>query len=84
MEGGNAQARADVAQSIYNRAADRNKRYGSNIREVITADAQYQPPSMAGDATPGAQEAILGWSGCHAGRRSCLAFLLGSGGQWAD
>jgi len=43
LEGGNAQARADVAQSIYNRAADPEKRYGSNIREVITSDGQYQP-----------------------------------------
>jgi hypothetical protein len=43
LEGGNAQSRADVAQSIYNRAADPEKRYGSNIREVITSDGQYQP-----------------------------------------
>ena len=43
LEGGNAQARADVAQSIYNRANDPEKRYGSSISEVITADGQYQP-----------------------------------------
>ena len=43
LEGGNAQARVDVAQSIYNRANDPNKRYGSSISEVITRDGQYQP-----------------------------------------
>ena len=53
LEGGNAQARADVAQSIYNRAADPNKRYGSNIREVITADAQYQPAYIDPNASSG-------------------------------
>ena len=43
LEGGNAQARVDVAQSIYNRANDPEKRYGSSISEIITADGQYQP-----------------------------------------
>ena len=53
LEGGNAQARADVAQSIYNRAADPNKRYGSSISEVITADAQYQPAYIDPNASSG-------------------------------
>ena len=53
LEGGNAQSRADVAQSIYNRAADPEKRYGSNIREVITADAQYQPAFIDPNASSG-------------------------------
>ena len=53
LEGGNAQARADVAQSIYNRAADPNKRYGSSISEVITRDAQYQPAYIDPNASSG-------------------------------
>ena len=43
LEGGNDQARVDVAQSIYNRVNDPKKLYGSSISEVITADGQYQP-----------------------------------------
>ena len=53
LEGGNAQARADVAQSIYNRAADPNKRYGSSISEVILSDAQYQPAYVNPNASSG-------------------------------
>lgn len=53
LEGGNAQSRADVAQSIYNRAADPEKRYGSNIREVITRDGQYQPAYVDPNASSG-------------------------------
>ena len=41
LEGGDDQARADVAQSVYNRVADGT--YGANISEVLTADGQYQP-----------------------------------------
>ena len=41
LEGGDDQSRADVAQSIYNRQADGT--YGSTIKEVVTADGQYQP-----------------------------------------
>lgn len=53
LEGGSAQARADVAQSIYNRAADPEKRYGSSIREVITRDGQYQPAYVNPNASSG-------------------------------
>ena len=53
LEGGNAQARADVAQSIYNRAADPNQRYGSSISEVILSDAQYQPAYVDPNASSG-------------------------------
>tara|TARA_B100000902_G_scaffold363210_1_gene382197 strand:- start:126 stop:1811 length:1686 start_codon:yes stop_codon:yes gene_type:complete len=41
LEGGDDQARADVAQSIYNRQADGT--YGGTVKEVVTADGQYQP-----------------------------------------
>lgn len=42
LEDGDPQGRADVAQSIYNRAA--SGAYSSkNIRELIIADGQYQP-----------------------------------------
>lgn len=41
LEGGDDQARADVAQSVYNRVADGT--YGGNISEVLMADGQYQP-----------------------------------------
>ncbi len=42
LEDSDAQGRADVAQSIYNRAA--SGAYSStNIRELIIADGQYQP-----------------------------------------
>ena len=42
MEDSDGQARADVAQSIYNRKA--SGAYGSGtIRELIIADKQFQP-----------------------------------------
>ena len=53
LEGGNAQARVDVAQSIYNRANDPKKLYGSTISEVITADGQYQPAYTDPNASSG-------------------------------
>ena len=53
LEGGNAQARVDVAQSIYNRANDPNKLYGSSISEVITRDGQYQPAYIDPNASSG-------------------------------
>ena len=53
LEGGNAQARVDVAQSIYNRANDPKKLYGSSISEVITADGQYQPAYTDPNASSG-------------------------------
>ena len=53
LEGGNAQARVDVAQSIYNRANDPKKLYGSSISEVITADGQYQPAFTDPNASSG-------------------------------
>jgi hypothetical protein len=43
LEAGNPQARADVAQSIYNRLATPNKPYGKSIKEIIVADQQYEP-----------------------------------------
>ena len=42
LEAGDDQARADVAQSIYNRLADTGD-YGDTVFEVITRDNQYQP-----------------------------------------
>ena len=53
LEGGNAQARVDVAQSIYNRANDPKKLYGSSISEVITRDGQYQPAYTDPNASSG-------------------------------
>jgi len=53
LEGGNAQARVDVAQSIYNRANDPKKLYGSSISEVITRDGQYQPAYIDPNASSG-------------------------------
>ena len=53
LEGGNAQARVDVAQSIYNRANDPKKLYGSSISEVITRDGQYQPAFTDPNASSG-------------------------------
>lgn len=41
LEGGDSQSRADVAQSIYNRQADGT--YGDSVKDVVTADGQYQP-----------------------------------------
>ena len=43
LEAGEAQARADVAQSIYNRLATPNKPYGKTIKEIIVAAKQYEP-----------------------------------------
>ncbi len=51
LEGGDDQARADVAQSIYNRHADGT--YGGTIKEVVTADGQYQPAYKDPTATKG-------------------------------
>ena len=42
LEAGDDQARADVAQSIYNRVADTGD-YGDTVFDVITRDNQYQP-----------------------------------------
>jgi len=42
LEDSDAQGRADVAQSIYNRAAS-GAYGGKNIRDLIIADGQYQP-----------------------------------------
>ena len=42
LEAGDDQARADVAQSIYNRHAD-GYVPGGSIKDVVTADGQYQP-----------------------------------------
>tara|TARA_E500000331_G_scaffold69973_2_gene64706 strand:+ start:2768 stop:4447 length:1680 start_codon:yes stop_codon:yes gene_type:complete len=42
LEGGDSQSRADVAQSIYNRHAD-GYVPGGSIKDVVTADGQYQP-----------------------------------------
>ena len=42
LEAGDAQSRADVAQSIYNRLGDDGK-YGNSISQIIKTDAQYQP-----------------------------------------
>ena len=41
LEGGDSQSRADVAQSIYNRQAAGT--YGGSVKDVVTADGQYQP-----------------------------------------
>ena len=59
LEGGDDQSRADVAQSIYNRQADGT--YGDSIKDVVTADGQYQPaykdPTVSsGPGTETAQE----------------------------
>ena len=47
LEAGDAQSRADVAQSIYNRVADYKVEprpgYGGNVYEAVIADGQYQP-----------------------------------------
>ena len=51
LEGGNDQARADVAQSIYNRQADGT--YGDTVKDVVTADGQYQPAYKDPTATKG-------------------------------
>lgn len=43
LEAGVAQARADVAQSIYNRLATPGRPYGKTIKEIICKPNQYQP-----------------------------------------
>lgn len=43
LEAGFSQARADVAQSIYNRLATPNKPYGKTIKEIIIAKGAYEP-----------------------------------------
>lgn len=40
LESGSAQGQADVAQSVYNRLAD--KTYGSSITDILTRQGQYQ------------------------------------------
>ena len=51
LEGGDSQSRADVAQSIYNRQADGT--YGDTVKDVVTADGQYQPAYKDPTATKG-------------------------------
>lgn len=43
LEAGVSQARADVAQSIYNRLAVPGQPYGKSIKEIVVANKQYQP-----------------------------------------
>jgi hypothetical protein len=43
LEAGNPQARADVAQSIYNRLATPGKPYGDSIKNIIISKNQYEP-----------------------------------------
>jgi murein DD-endopeptidase MepM/ murein hydrolase activator NlpD len=43
LEAGFPQARADVAQSIYNRLATPGQGYGKTIKAIICAPNQYQP-----------------------------------------
>lgn len=43
LEAGNPQARADVAQSIYNRLATPGKPYGNSIKNIIISKGQYEP-----------------------------------------
>lgn len=43
LEAGVSQARADVAQSIYNRLATPGQSYGKTIKEIVVANKQYQP-----------------------------------------
>jgi hypothetical protein len=51
LEDGDDQARADIAQSIYNRVG--SKIYSSSIKKVVTAKWQYEPAFQkgAGDGT---------------------------------
>lgn len=54
LESGSAQGRADVAQSVYNRLAD--KLYGKSITDILTRQGQYQvafkdPTSSSGPGT---------------------------------
>ena len=43
LEAGIAQARCDVAQSIYNRLATPGQPYGKSLKEIIVAKNQYEP-----------------------------------------
>ena len=52
LESGSAQGQADVAQSVYNRLAD--KTYGSSITEILTTQGQYQVAFKDPTATSGA------------------------------
>ena len=59
LESGSAQGQADVAQSVYNRLAD--KTYGGSIQEILTRQGQYQvafkdPTSTSGAGTQVADE----------------------------
>ena len=48
LESGNPQGRADVAQSIYNRAASGGVYTGSgSVKDIINASGQYQPVSQS-------------------------------------
>jgi spore germination cell wall hydrolase CwlJ-like protein len=51
LESGSAQGRADVAQSVYNRLAD--KKYGSSITDILTREGQYQVAFKDPTATTG-------------------------------
>jgi murein DD-endopeptidase MepM/ murein hydrolase activator NlpD len=51
LESGAAQGQADVAQSVYNRLAD--KTYGKTLSEVLLADAQYQPAYIDPNSSSG-------------------------------
>jgi murein DD-endopeptidase MepM/ murein hydrolase activator NlpD len=59
LESGSAQGQADVAQSVYNRLAD--KTYGSSITDILTKQGQYQvafkdPTASRGAGTQVADE----------------------------
>lgn len=62
LEDGDAQSRADVAQSIYNRAAS-GAYSSSNIRELIIADGQYQPTWDYPRKNPNGDKANPEWLG---------------------
>jgi hypothetical protein len=59
LESGSSQGQADVAQSVYNRLAD--KTYGKSITEILTKQGQYQvafkdPTASSGAGTQVADE----------------------------
>lgn len=59
LESGSAQGQADVAQSVYNRLAD--KTYGKSITDILTRQGQYQvafkdPTASSGAGTQVADE----------------------------
>lgn len=62
LEDGDAQSRADIAQSIYNRAAS-GAYSSSNIRELIIADGQYQPTWDYPRKNPNGEKANSEWLG---------------------